>query len=120
MDTPVDENHLAYIAYDDHTPSGIANIGLKGFSKFEVCEFYILPVFRGAKHGTKFIHEIWSQNPGNWEIKQITGAEYAAKFWRRAISAYRDTTFEESQYDDPYWGYVTRQTFEIQKIGENV
>ena len=120
LDTPVDENHLAYIASVNNTPLGIANIGLKGFSVFEVCEFYILPVFRGAKYGTKFIHEIWSANPGTWEIKQITGAKYATEFWRRAITAYRDTKFEENQYRDPYWGNVTRQTFEIKGFRESV
>lgn len=114
LDTPVDDAHRAYIAWVDGVPAGIANIGVAGEGRFEVCEFYVVPVFRGVRCGTEFIHSIWSATPGRWEIKQIAGAGYATRFWRRAIVAYDDTEFEESEYDDPYWGRVTRQTLEIQ------
>lgn len=113
LDTPVDEAHRGYVAYVDGAPAGIANIGVAGDARFEVCEFYVVPVFRRARHGIGFIHSIWSATPGRWEIKQIAGAEYATRFWRRAIAAYGDTEFEQSEYDDPYWGRVTRQTFEV-------
>lgn len=51
--------------------------------------------------------------PGEWESKQIEGAEPAIAFWRRAIGAYTDDQFIEDIYSDPYWGEVTRQRFTV-------
>lgn len=113
LDTPIDDTHIGYLGYDGDRVVGFANIGVKPANCFEVCEYYILPVYRKKKVGTILIHAIWSQYGGKWEVKQIAGAEYATVFWQKAIGLYNDTVFEESQYTDPYWGKVTRQVFEI-------
>jgi predicted acetyltransferase len=91
----------------------IANIGVKADLNFEVCEFYILLFFRRSKSGTEFIHEIESAIAVKWETMQILSAEYATKFWRSFIKAYRGTQYVESEYCDNYWDSVTKQTFEI-------
>lgn len=51
--------------------------------------------------------------PGSWEVKQISGADYATVFWRKAINARAHRDFVDDRYEDPYWGLVTRQTFLI-------
>ena len=51
LDTPLDAAHRGYLAYDEGLPVGIANIGVNGV--FEVCEFYIVPLFRHRRKGEK-------------------------------------------------------------------
>jgi hypothetical protein len=61
----------------------------------------------------RFAHLIWTTYPGEWEIKQIAGAEYASHFWRKSITAFGQTVYEEDCFQDPYWGIVTRQCFAV-------
>jgi len=110
LDTPLDDCHCGYIPYMENTPIGLANIALKPDNNFEVCEFYILPLYRKQNYGTHFAAKLWQMHTGHWEIKQIEGAEYATTFWRKALKT-AGITFEETAYLDAYWGYVTRQEF---------
>ncbi len=113
LDTPIGGDVLGYLLYIDDTPAGLAAISQKEDSRFEVCEFYIVPLFRKNATGMRFAHAIWRRHSGRWEIKQIEGADYATAFWRKTIARYNDTPFSEDRYDDPYWGNVTRQRFVI-------
>lgn len=115
LDTPLDDSHNAFIAFEKEVPIGLANISVKNTGNYEVCEFYIIPVFRKQNLGTLFVHQIWHKYPGSWQIKQIDGAGYATQFWRKAISAYGQE-FEQDKYLDPYWGPVTRQCFDTLAI----
>lgn len=110
LDTPLDAAHRGYLAYDEGLPVGIANISVNGV--YEVCEFYIVPLFRHRKLGTLFIQTLWRRHPGSWQIKQIAGAAYATAFWQRAIGDF-GVDYQQDTYDDPYWGAVTRQTFTV-------
>ena len=58
----------------------------------------------------RFAHLIGSMYPGTWEIKQIAGAEYASAFWRKTVTAFKQTAYEEDRYTD---GIVTRQRFSV-------
>ncbi|TDA64230.1 hypothetical protein E0765_05825 [Sulfuricurvum sp. IAE1] len=111
LDTLIGGNILGYLLYIDDTPAGLAAIARKENASFEVCEFYVVPVFRKNEAGMRFAHAIWERHNGTWEIKQISGADYATAFWRKTIERFGDTPFCEERYDDHYWGTVTRQTF---------
>jgi predicted acetyltransferase len=78
-----------------------------------MCEFFVVPYFRKNGIGMEFAHAIWKNNPGEWEIKQIQGAEYATAFWRKTINSFNETAYTEESYNDPYWGIVTRQKFSV-------
>lgn len=113
LDTQIGDNILGYLLYIGETPAGLAAIASKENNCFEMCEFYVVPLFRKNEAGMRFAHTIWSQHNGTWEIKQIEGAEYATAFWRKAIQRFHDTPYNEDHYNDPYWGNVLRQTFTI-------
>ncbi|MBA4367647.1 MAG: hypothetical protein C0403_08410 [Desulfobacterium sp.] len=113
LDTIIEKYNKGFILYDNELPVGIAAIRIKNEKYHEMLEFYIVPFCRKQSMGQKFAHLIFKQYPGKWEIKQITGAEYASVFWRKVISNCTNNTFEEEQYEDEYWGKVTRQLFEI-------
>ncbi|KPA51985.1 GNAT family N-acetyltransferase [Photobacterium lucens] len=113
LDTPVEGNVMGFLLYFDGVPAGLAAIADHGNSHYEVCDFYVVPVFRKNKAGQRFAHSLFSMMPGEWESKQIEGAEHAIAFWRRAIGAYTNDQYVEDIYHDAYWGDVTRQRFTI-------
>lgn len=111
LDTEIGDNVLGYLLYIGDTPAGLAAIASKGDNSFEMCEFYVIPLFRKNAAGIRFAHAIWTRHNGTWEIKQIEGAEYATAFWHKAITRFDGTAYTEDHYNDPYWGNVTRQKF---------
>lgn len=111
LDVDICKNIKGFLLYVDSLPAGFAAIAVKSENQYEVCEFYIAPCYRKNSLGTKFAHTLWQLYPGRWEVKQIAGAEYATNFWRKAISSFTQNEFSENQFDDPYWGRVTRQMF---------
>ncbi len=113
LDTHLGDDTLGFLLIIDDLPAGIAAISRKESQAYEVCEFYILPYFRKNGIGMEFAHTIWKNYPGEWEIKQIEGAEYATAFWRKTIMSFNETEYTETCYDDPYWGMVTRQKFRV-------
>ena len=112
LDTHLEEGVKGFLLMVDDVPAGLAAIASKGQSQHEMCEFYIVPSYRHNHLGRDFAHGLWRLLPGEWEVKQIAGAEYATTFWRRTISEF-DTMngYAEDQYQDPYWGVVMRQRF---------
>ena len=95
----------------EKSPIGFAAIKRKDRGHYEVCEFYVVPSVRLNNLGARFAHKLWRKYPGLWEVKQISGAEHATQFWRKAISAYSEKGYNEESYQDRYWGVVTRQLF---------
>ncbi|NGX45982.1 MAG: hypothetical protein K940chlam2_01163 [Chlamydiae bacterium] len=79
----------------------------------DICEFYILPDFRERGIGEKFAHAVFNRFPGKWQVRQIEGADAARAFWRKVVGSYTSGNFEEIEFDDPYWGPVTSQRFEV-------
>ncbi|WP_295054638.1 hypothetical protein [Sulfuricurvum sp.] len=116
LDTHLGDDILGFLLIIDNTPAGIAAIRCKESQVYEVCEFYVVPYFRKNGIGMEFAHAIWKSYPGEWEIKQIQGAEYATAFWRKTIKGFNETEYTEESYDDPYWGTVTRQRFVIDQL----
>lgn len=113
LDTKLEENIKGYLLYIENVPAGLAAIAEKTDSTYEVCEFYVVPCFRKQHYGLRFAHALWEMMPGDWEVKQIVGAEYATQFWRKTIGKFKDTTFAEDKYLDTYWGDVIRQSFTV-------
>lgn len=122
-----DDGVIAFLAWQDGVPIGFMTIALSPGQQFEVCEFYIVPGARHKKLGTALAAKVWGRFPGTWVVKQIEGAEYATRFWRRCIGEFlrrgdvdkigvsteEAYGFEQDQFVDPYWGLVTRQTFVV-------
>nr|WP_216628447.1 GNAT family N-acetyltransferase [Pseudoalteromonas caenipelagi] len=111
LDTPLDETHIGYLAFDGAYPIAFANISSRG-NNHEICEFYVIPSVRKRKIGSLFINKIWQAHPGKWEVKQIQGADHAIQFWRKALTL-NGVSYSESEYEDAYWGKVNRQIFTI-------
>lgn len=111
LDTHLDENTFAFLAYEDDVPIGFIAMAIDVGQSYEVCEFYIIPSFRKRNFGAELAFTIWKKYPGTWIVKQIEGADDATVFWRKIIGQLTHNKFEEDQFIDPYWGLVTRQTF---------
>lgn len=111
LDTPIAGNVTGYLLYIDGKPAGLAAIANECVDHYEVCDFYVVPVFRKNKAGQRFAHTLFDMMPGLWQSKQIAGADHAIAFWRRAIGSYTNEVFVEDIYHDEYWGDVTRQCF---------
>jgi predicted acetyltransferase len=112
LDTQVGGNVLGYLLYEEKSPIGLAAVKAKsGGHCFEVCEFYVVPSFRKQALGKQFAIEIFKMHQGCWEIKQISGAEYATEFWRKTVGEFTGNDFQEDVYQDEYWGQVVRQQF---------
>ncbi|MGF1699525.1 hypothetical protein L4D09_04295 [Photobacterium makurazakiensis] len=115
MDTQIGGNVKGFLLYIDDAPAGLAAIAETAPEHYEVCDFYVVPVFRKNRMGQQFAHQLFSMMPGEWESKQIEGAVHAIAFWRRAIGAYTQDNFVEDIYQDDYWGDVTRQCFSTEQ-----
>lgn len=111
LDTRIGYDVRGFLLSVGGLPAGLIAVRTKGEGAYEVAEFYVVPSFRKQSRGRHFAHAVWRILPGKWEIKQIAGADYASEFWRKAIGAFPEAEFREDEYDDPYWGTVTRQRF---------
>ncbi len=99
-----------YLYYQNDRPCGIAAVEQRA-GEYEVREFYVVPACRRAHMGKRFAHALFDLHHGVWICKQISGANEAVQFWRRAIEDYTHGAYEEAQVTDPYWGPVNRFRF---------
>lgn len=116
LDTELGADVTGYLLYVDAVPAGFAAIAAQVESspcQYEVCEFYIVPCFRRQDWGKHFAFHIWNELAGNWEVKQINGADKARIFWQSIIHEFTQGEYQEDIYQDPYWGEVIRQTFTV-------
>lgn len=121
LDTPpLGDCSVGFLLIMAGTPAGLAAVVVKPESRFEMGEFYIVPCFRRQAWGMRFVHSLWRMLPGQWEVKQIRGAEYASEFWRRVIGEFTQGVFVEDKYEDPYWGLVTRQQFATGQVNQRM
>ncbi len=108
--TKCDSIHEGYLFWNGKIPVGfvIVNIGLP---LLDIAEFYIIPSERRFGYGKHLAHWTFSQYPGNWQVRQIEGADWAYKFWVRAISSFSDGNFTDTKENDSEWGLVSIQRF---------
>lgn len=100
-----------YLLYLDGVPAALTAIEEKAPRTFEICDFYVVPYFRKNKVGKRFISRLFERLAGEWEIKQVAGADHAVQFWRDVVGDYTSGNFIEDEYADKKWGVVTRQRF---------
>lgn len=77
----------------------------------DIGEFYISPEYRKKGAGKAMAYAIFNRYQGNWQVRQIEGADLATAFWRNVIADYTNGNYTESRIDDPVWGTVTCQRF---------
>ncbi|MBF9002733.1 GNAT family N-acetyltransferase [Vibrio nitrifigilis] len=112
LDTQLGGDVMGYLCYIDDLPAGHAAIEHIARDHFDICDFYVAPVFRQQQTGRQFASLLFEMLRGKWEIKQVEGAEHATKFWRRVVNEYTAGHYSEDQYQCPRWGLVTRQCFD--------
>ena len=115
LDVEIGDNVKGFLLFIEELPAGFVIISCdtdNANNSYEVCEFFILPFFRRKHIGKQFIQKIFDMHEGEWQVKQIEGAEYAVSFWRNVISDYTENSYTEVQSVDDYWGKVTKQTFQ--------
>ncbi|MTI16188.1 hypothetical protein E1162_02925, partial [Rhodobacteraceae bacterium RKSG542] len=110
-DVELGGDYKGYLLYVEGAPAGLSAIRCGPSSTFEVCDFYVLPIFRRGGTGRAFATWLFDQYKGDWEVKQIEGADRAIAFWRATIGDYTNSAYQEDTYEDAYWGTVTRQRF---------
>ena len=112
LDTELGGPIVGYLCYVDGVPAGHAAIEHGAGECFEICDFYVIPYFRGKQVGRQFASTLFEQLRGAWEIKQVQGAHHASAFWRSVVNEYTAGNFIDDEYQCPRWGWVTRQRFQ--------
>ncbi|MBP2650310.1 MAG: hypothetical protein H6Q74_1135 [Firmicutes bacterium] len=79
----------------------------------DVSEFYIIPAKRLDGYGQKLARYVFTCHPGRWQVRQISGADGAKAFWRKVVDEITEGDYRDEEVEDPYWGRVSRQSFEI-------
>lgn len=111
LDTPLDDEHEAFLYLETNdTPIGFCIIG-KVENRHDVSEFYIVPSKRSKKAGRDLACAIFDMYSGEWQVRQIAGADKAYDFWNKTISYYTNGQYTNSTLNDPYWGFVRIQHF---------
>lgn len=111
IQTDIDHEHIGYLLYDNKKPIGFMVVRM-GEVK-DVSEFYIIPAKRKSGYGQSLASYVFSQHPGRWQVRQISGADSAKAFWRKVIAKITAGQYLEEVIQDDDWGYVSRQSFEI-------
>ncbi|MCW7753413.1 GNAT family N-acetyltransferase [Desulfobotulus sp. H1] len=112
LDTPIGSHVSGYLLYDGAKPLGFMAVDIQSDgNSFEICEFYIVPACRKKGLGRDFVNHIFRMHKGIWEVKQISGAEYATEFWRKVIQEFTGGKFQEDSHTDAYWGKIIRHRF---------
>lgn len=104
-------HYEAWLAWEDRTPIGMAVVDTHR-ERIDLAEFYIIPARRHAGLGYELASQLFQQYPGDWQIRQIMGAEYAREFWQRVIRRYTQRPFTDTVEPDPEWGQVYIQRFQ--------
>jgi predicted acetyltransferase len=110
LDTMPSDKYIGYLLYKSNIPIGFCLIE-KSEEGNDIAEFYIVPSMRKNKFGYCLAATVFNMHPGNWQVRQIEGAESAKAFWRKVINEFTQNNFIEAIVNDPDWGVVTRQQF---------
>ena len=100
----------AFLLVENKKPVGfVVKDTLEGIS--DVTSFFIIPSCRGRGLGKRMAYEIFDRYPGMWQVRQLAGADKFKLFWRRVIKDYTIGNYSEGDIIDPYWGFITLQSF---------
>lgn len=109
--TQLDNLHQGFL-FQDKTmlPLGFVVIDL-GRAAFDIAEFYIIPAARRGGLGRYFASAAFDLFRGDWQVRQIAGADQAHAFWCSVIATYTKGHFLQAFEVDPDWGQVRVQRF---------
>ena len=110
----VTDKYQAWVFQKDTQIVGFAVIDVSR-QRTDVAEFYIIPALRGQRLGEISAMALFDCYPGDWQVRQIKGAEYARKFWEQVIRRYSQGLFDSSSELDHDWGHVYIQRFTAKK-----
>lgn len=108
--TELDKTHEGYIYYDCDRPIGFVVVDT-GREIFDIAEFYIVPSHRRKGTGKIIASQIFDLYQGNWQVRQIKGADIAYSFWITTICEYTKGNFTDTIELDTEWGIVRIQKF---------
>jgi predicted acetyltransferase len=66
---------------------------------WDMAEFFVLRGYRRLGVGMKVAHTLWTQFPGEWEVRVIDRNERAKEFWRQAVSEFLGLAVDSTAYD---------------------
>jgi predicted acetyltransferase len=110
IDTLPLKPYTGYLLFYQKHPIGFCVAETESDLK-DIAEFYIIPVMRKKNFGYQLAKMVFDRHPGQWQVRQINGANDAISFWRAVVRNYTHNQFNEAVVNDPYWGVVTRQQF---------
>ena len=105
------EQYVSYLCYKDVHPVGFAVLDLISNKAFDIYEFYIVPAVRKQNIGKELAFYLFDTHQGDWQVRQIEGADHSTCFWRRVIEEYTNGNYKEDVIPDPKWNNFLVQTF---------
>jgi predicted acetyltransferase len=75
---------------------------------FDMTEFFVLRRFRRQGVGLAAAFAAFDRFQGRWEVRQRQENPGATAFWRRAIAAYTDGHYVESERKRPEWTEIVQ------------
>lgn len=104
----------AWLAYNKGNLIGFAVIDISK-ARHDVAEFYIVPKARQCHFGEQLALHLFEKYTGDWQVRQLIGAEYARDFWISIIKKYTSNSFLDGVEEDAVWGRVYSQKFTSKK-----
>ena len=109
-----DAGYRVHLVYSGQIPVGFALVGsadeyLERSGVHDMDEFFVARRHRRKGVGRAFAINLWNAYPGGWLVRVFQANLPAIPFWRAAISAYTDDSFDEAvrtENDHP-WSYFT-------------
>jgi predicted acetyltransferase len=77
--------------------TGSADEWLGDIGAHDVHEFFVLRKFRRSGMGRQLAQYIWNLHPGEWVVRVFEDNRPAIPFWRTAIAAYTNGSYQEEQ-----------------------
>lgn len=116
LDTnPLDSKYFGFLASVEDNIIGFAIVGrVENF--FDIAEFYIDPEYRNRNFGKQLAFKLFDKFVGDWQVRQIEGADEQVVFWEKIISSYTENNYLKEIVNDSYWGIVTRERFKTKTL----
>lgn len=77
-------------------------MGARPDTEWNMGEFFIIAKFQGKGIGREVANQIWKTYLGNWEVSVIPENKRALNFWRKAITRFTNSYYQESVIEIDY------------------
>ena len=101
-----------YFVYSEEIPIAFGLVGLadkydKTPGMRDMDEFFVVRRYRRSGLGREFANFLWQQYPDPWLVRVYQRNLPAVPFWRSAIAAYTDGSYDEqvTEVNDRSWSY---------------